>query len=293
MKKLLGCLGLCLLLLTACANPPQAEEEPVENPVEISAPETPETPEIEEVPPEPAVTWSLRLVDGAGTDTLILTDENFVYDLRTSDIGTVLLDGEVASVGALQDGMDVEIGFDGTAQETFPAHLSPVSVLRASSEHGGGYFDLCGFYLQVLDDLCLRDEGLNGGAEFVSVDLSQAPGNLTEGERKAIAWLFARAHSDGETVLTPLTLSYEELRQQGYLEEIPMEGGREPLCQWKNGVLFRIAADADAEAAPSVLAFNADKWRSPLGAYMLSHCKAVWSQEGTWSTYTVESEAIA
>ena len=38
------------------------------------------------------------------------------------------------------------------------------------------------------------DDGLNGGAELVSVDLSKAPGGLTAGEKAAIAYVFAQKH---------------------------------------------------------------------------------------------------
>jgi len=53
------------------------------------------------------------------------------------------------------------------------------------------YFDLCGLYLQVLENLWAEDPSLHTGVTTISVDLSQAPGDLTEAEKEAIAYVFA------------------------------------------------------------------------------------------------------
>lgn len=83
--------------------------------------------------------------------------------------------------------------------ETYPAQLGGLSRIRAYSlgteqNPGGTYYDLCGLYLQVLNDLWDADAGLNSKIQYVSVDLSQAPGGLTEAEKAAVAWRFAGQH---------------------------------------------------------------------------------------------------
>ena len=39
--------------------------------------------------------------------------------------------------------------------------------------------------------------------------------------------------------------------------------------------------------------FDAQKWRSSLGAYFFSNCTAVQSALGEWSDYTIGSEMIS
>ena len=248
---------------------------------------------------------SLRIVDGAETGQLVLAGERAsdVYALDVEDI-KVFLDGEKVNASELEDGMMAEIVHSGWIQTTYPATFSDVYEVRVYSlgsekNPGGSYYDLCGLYLQVLEDLWDTDDGLNNDIQYVSVDLTNAPGNLTEGEKAAIAWIFGGKHG-----VEALTLSSQELQEQGYLTElvttgngIPMGGEDRPKAYlWEDGVLFTIidnmGQDAVSYSLP-VIKFNAWKWRTPLGAYYFSNCSAVWPQMGTWSTYNVECEMIS
>lgn len=79
----------------------------------------------------------------------------------------VLLDSELADSTTLEDGMVIRVTWqDGSILETYPAQLSGVRSIEAWSlgseqNPGGSYYDLCGFYLKVLDDLWQRDPALN------------------------------------------------------------------------------------------------------------------------------------
>lgn len=115
--------------------------------------------------------------------------------------------------------MSAEVWYTGGVQETYPAKFSQVEAVSLSREADPRY-DLCGLYLQVLEDLWSADDGLNGGAELVSVDLSKAPGGLTAGEKAAIAYVFAQKHD-----VQGLTMTFDELREQGYLTGEKLEGG--------------------------------------------------------------------
>ncbi len=250
-------------------------------------------------------TTALRIVDGAATGRLILAGEsaNDVYTLDLEQV-PVFLDDKKADITALEDGMMAEIVHSGWIQTTWPASFSNVYEVRVYSlgsekNPGGSYYDLCGLYLQVLNDLWDKDAGLNDGAEYVSVDLANAPGNLTDGEKAAIAWIFA-----GEHGVLPLTLSMQELIDEGYLTEIvqtgtglPMGGEDRPKAYlWENGIYFAITDDMQNDAAVyslPVIKFDAWKWRTPLGAYFFSNCSAVWPQMGTWSSYNIENEMIS
>ncbi len=159
-------------------------------------------------------------------------------------------------------------------------------------------------YEELVDQGYITGEPLEGGGgEFMewkdgvlfsitaNVDLSQAPGGLLESERQAIAWRFGELHG-----AEPLTASYEELVDQGYITGEPLEGGGGEFMEWKDGVLFSITANVDHEGEAyslPALFFNADKWRSSLGAYMFHDCSCLWPELGTWESYQVESQMIS
>ncbi|MBQ3509945.1 MAG: hypothetical protein IJA90_08030 [Peptococcaceae bacterium] len=275
MKKYLIAIILCLLVFCGCQ--PKEAGEPV----------------------------TLRIVDGAETGNLVLAGETAsdVYTLSVEGI-TVYLDGEKADASVLEDGMKIDIVHSGEILETYPASFGDIKWIDAYSlgtekNPGGSYYDLCGLYLKVLDDLWEKDSGLNGEINYVSVDLSKAPGNLTDGEKAAIAWIFGGNHN-----VTALTLPSDELAEQGYFTEISLsymgkgDGADEKerkIYQWDDGVLFTIVDNRSAEEIYSlpVIKFDAMKWRTPLGAYYFSDCSAVWPQMGTWSSYNVEHEMIS
>lgn len=234
----------------------------------------------------------MKIVDGAESGNLVLAGEN-VMTLNVKDI-PVFLDGEPADSSVIMDGMTAHIYHRGDILETYPASFGKVSEIRVFSigtknQPGGTLFDLCGLYLKVLDDLWEKDSGLNTGAEYVSIDLSEAPGGLSESEKAAIRWIFENKHG-----VMALGFTYDELRENGYLTAA---GGSNDLYQWDDGVLFSITGikseEPDAYFGLAAVKFNATKWRSPLGAYMLCDCSAAWPQIGTWEDYSIGSEAIA
>ena len=134
--------------------------------------------------PEPqyagADTMTLRVVGDGENGTLILAGETEVYALPLEGV-TLYLDGGSVSASEIESGMSAEVWYTGGVQETYPAKFSQVVAVSLSREENAQY-DLCGLYLQVLEDLWNEDDGLNGGAEVVSVDLSKAPGGRTAGE---------------------------------------------------------------------------------------------------------------
>ncbi len=136
--------------------------------------------------------------------------------------------------------MSAEVWYTGGVQETYPAKFSQVVAVSLSREENAQY-DLCGLYLQVLEDLWNEDDGLNGGAEVVSVDLSKAPGGLTAGEKAAVAYIYAQKHG-----VQGLTMTFDELREEGYLTGEKLEGGS-TAYSFTNGLLFTITPDESAE----------------------------------------------
>ena len=296
-------LTLCLLL-TACA---PAAETP-ESPARTEGPAAPADPAG--VPPslaedeEPTV-LTCRVVDGAEDGNLLLAelDEGLyggtgVYRLNVKDV-PVTLDGEAAEPSVLEDGMAVDVAFNGTVLESFPAQLGEVYSVSAWSRgrgrNGGGtMFDLCGLYLQVLDDLWKKDPALNGDVSQIALDLSRAPGELTEGEKTALVHRFGELHG-----VEAFAATFEELKEQGYLTPEPLGDGAPEgaaFVRWEDGCLFSITPSEDHEGESyslPTLFFNAEKWRSSLGAYGFYDCSAGWGQVSTWNGYQIGSEMIS
>ena len=162
----------------------------------------------------------------------------------------------------------VEITY-GSVAETYPARFAEVRSVTVLEDE---FDDRCALYLRVLSDLWDKDAGLNGsGVEYVSVDLSAT--SLSPAERSAAAWCFAQSHG-----AAPLEFSYEQLCAEGYVSGL---AGEDAFPAWENGVLFTIT-ETDAPAV-----FNANKWRTVLGAYGFSKCVAVQNNDGAWGDYRI------
>lgn len=217
-----------------------------------------------------------------------------VYTLSLPDT-RVTLDGEAfdrnepgayqALPGSTLTGALAEITY-GTVLETYPGQLGGVTAVNIYSD---GFDDRCALYLRVLDDLWNVDGGLNGGVTSVSVDLSQT--SLSESEQAAVAWTFAGEHGISDS----LTLSHEELAAEGYLTGADPDSDGIPC--WEDGCLFTITeqetGDNELNGARNTVTFDAQKWRSALGAYFFCDCTASQDIDGRWGDYTVGSQAIS
>lgn len=294
MKRITGILALLLsvFLLAGCGGQEQAGEE---DPPVTPSPDAGGT-EDEITCVEPPVSALFRIVDGAEDGRLLLAaldeaDSGGVFSLNLCETA-VWMDGELADAAVLEDGMAIRVTWDDSILETYPAQLSGVRSIEAWSlgtaqDPGGGFYDLCGFYLKVLDDLWQRDPGMNEGVAVAGLDLSNAPGGLTESEKQAVAWRFGELH--GVDVITG---NFEE-----YYTAVDLGAEEGPaLYQWTDGCLFTIepyAADTGENYSLPVLRFDASKWRGPWAVYGFSDCSAVWPELGTWSEYSVGAEFIS
>lgn len=326
MKKYFLPFILCLTLLTACGAP--AGEDPAlprsGNSTTPPAGQPPESggspgPVSSLAEDEAPAYLTCRIVDGAEDGILLLAeldtplsgsrddrhDGKSVYRLALTADAPVYLDGRPASAGDLTDGIPLEIAFNGLVLESFPAQLGEIYSVSAYSIGtpqcpGGSYYDLCGLYLQALDDLWKKDPALNENISKISLDLTQAPGGLLESEQSALRWRFGELHG-----VEVLDLTFEELRDQGYLTASPLstpapkEEGADLSnlrYSWEDGCLFSIRANgshgAECYALPTLF-FDVEKWRTPLAAYCLYDCSALWPEMGTWEDYSIGSEMIS
>ena len=148
--------------------------------------------------------------------------------------------------------------------------------------------DVCELYLGVLEDLWSVDSGLNSKIHQIGIDLSELS-HLTEVEKDTVMSEFASKHD-----LPYIIGTWEELCEQGYIDKDNL--------YWEDGLFFSIKTNEDAEwnlpaikdgdAVPELTSFDAQKWRSGLGAYFFGQCTAQKNADGTWS-YAVGVEAIS
>ena len=238
----------------------------------------------------------IRAEDGGAPLLLAKADggPGDVYTLSLKDT-ELTLDGAAFDrnePGAYQDlpgknltGALVEVAYD-LVLETYPGQLAEVTAVNIRSD---GFDDRCALYLRVLNDLWAVDEGLNSDVAAVSVDLSQT--SLPESEQAAVAWAFGGEHGISQV----LSLNYEQLAAEGYVTGADPDSDRMPC--WENGCLFTITeqetGDNELNGARNTVTFDAQKWRSALGAYFFADCTASRDAQGHWGDYTVGAAAIS
>ena len=227
---------------------------------------------------------------------LAKTDGNSadVYTLSLRDV-ELTLDGNAFDrnePGAYQDlpgktltGALVEVAYD-LVLETYPGQLAEVTAVNIRSD---GFDDRCALYLRVLNDLWAVDEGLNSDITMLSVDLSQT--GLSDSEQAAVAWAFGGEHGISQV----LSLNYEQLAAEGCLTGADPDSDGIPC--WEDGCLFTITeqetGDNELNGARNTVTFDAQKWRSALGAYFFTNCTASRDAQGHWGDYTVGAAAIS
>lgn len=281
-KYLILCLILCVAIFSGCNAAKPGVNGPTENQVSYLDKKYEKT--------------TLKIIDGAESGNLILAgaESKAVYTLDVNNV-EILVDGNKAELADLEDGMPLDVYYKGDFDNVPQKQGAPIDItslcktisgysVGTQQNPGGTCYDLCGLYLKVLEDLWEVDSGLNGNAKYISIDLSKAPGELTDGEKSAISYIFATAHDK-----QCLELSYEELVEQGYLK------GDKPYY-FEDGILFSITDSMKAEEQYNglrVIKFDAQKWRSGLGAYYYGDCTASWPQNGTWTDYNIGSQAIS
>ena len=271
------------LLLSACASQSPAPQTPAEE-------------------PEPQTTLTGRIVSVQESTVLLAGQEDGgLYSLSLDGIPWTLdgadFDPQDPAASGLPGGSLVgalaTIAYDGGIMESYPMQLGGMESVSVTT---AGFDNLCELYFTVLEDLWNTDSGLNSDITELGIDLSQT--RLSQSEQAAVAWAFGQY-----TGLSPI----QELAEQGYLTSEPL--GDNPdgpqFWQWEDGCLFSIRETEEpvvfslpametgtASTQYDGVRFDAEKWRSGLGAYIFSDCTAV-SVDGFWNSYTIGSEAIS
>ena len=195
----LAALGLALLL-SACASQSPAPQTPAEE------------------PESPQATLTGRIVSVQESTVLLAGQEDSgLYSLSLDGIPWTLdsadFDPQDPAASDLPGGSLVgalaTIAYDGGIMESYPMQLGGMESVSVTT---AGFDNLCGLYLTVLEDLWNTDNGLNSDITELGIDLSQT--RLSQSEQAAVAWAFGQY-----TGLSPIQGTFEELAEQGYLEE--------------------------------------------------------------------------
>ena len=252
MKKLTLILGLCLGL-AACG---QAEP--------------PGTAEL--IAPPGAATMTCRVMEEEDGSLLLAKVDGRKADVFTTSCRDVEVKFEDPSRTGIQEGDLVEIIFDGSVMETYPAHPCGVEEIWVWAE---GFDDSASLYLEVFEDMVEEDSALAHDAELIGLDLTGTA--LSPTEQSAAAWIL-----EGETGKTVLEGTWEELVDQGYIDGENL--------YWEDGYFL---SATEKERTDTGLTFSAQLWRSGLGALFYSDCNAGRTVNDPWEEYIIGAVAVS
>lgn len=268
------CLGLCLSVACGADKGNKTEPDVQQG---AGVPENNGSAEGEPVATE--VTLTCRVVHEENGSLLLAGYEGGpadVYHIGTRNVTVLTESGQKLDGDEIEEGSLIEIMYDGVILESYPATPSGITQIVVLDY---GFDNMCEMYLDVLEDLWETDEGLNNDIEMVSVDLSGT--RLPEAEQAAVAWQFG-----GEHGIMVLEASYEELVADGMIDAENL--------YWEDGCLFTITEkEMEGTYNANVVTFDAQKWRSGLGAYFFMDCTSIQTGHGEWCEYQVGAEAIS
>ncbi|NMA83433.1 MAG: hypothetical protein GX962_06175 [Epulopiscium sp.] len=216
-----------------------------------------------------------KIIDVNGASILLVNMEkdagsSDIYWINVDKVNIIGANGSALNSSALKRGMLVDVIYDGTIQESFPMGLGGISNIYIKEQSN----DIVGLYRTVVDDLYAVDPGLNADANIFAFDLTGVS-NLTEVEKAALIYLVGNTYQ-----VETIAGTFDELHEQGYINKDEL--------YFEKGILFIIN---DTAMSGDQFTFDAEKWRSGLGAYYFSDCTAKKTARG-WN-YNIGVEMIS
>ena len=254
MKKYL-CLLLLSLTLTAC----NQRDLPLEETEEFIA-------------PPGAATMTCRVMEDRDGTLLLAQVDGRAWDVFTTSSREVEVKFEDPARTEIEEGDLVEIIFDGTVMETYPAQLGNIQEIWVWAD---GFDDTAMLYLEVFEDMVEEDAALAHDADMIGLDLSETA--LSPAEQSAAALLL-----EWDTGLTVLEGTWEELVDQGYIDGENL--------YWEDGYFL---SATETERTDTGLTFSAQLWRSGLGALFYSDCNTGREVNGPWEEYIIGAVAVS
>lgn len=177
---------------------------------------------------------------------------------------------KLTGADVLRAGMVVEVGFDGTVLETWPAQIHAETV--TFKEQQTDYYSL---YLQILEDIYGEDDGLNSGADYFGFDFTEIE-HLSESEKNLLAWNFSTSHG-----AEPIMGTLRELMDDGTINEEEL--------YWEDGLHFTVK---EKEVKDNTVSYSVEKWKGGLGAMGYEN-SADLAPDGQWVFSKISTMWIA
>ena len=280
MKQLFAAI-LCLCLLAGCGrtdstgNTCRAEDEP--------------TVGAEKAEP---IGESFRIIQEK-PDWLLLAKEEGdsaeVYTLSLSDT-ELTLDGEVFErnePGAYQrfpdgtlTGALVEVAYD-LVLETYPSEQAAVAWVF------GGMHDISETMTMSYEELAAEGYLSDTASEVDGIPHWKDGCLFTITEQNGQDSIHVEQDSKNITGADPLPRTEEESGAACQLPPAEAEQGQSDFCQPVK------TEGGEPDALQNTVTFDAQKWRSALGAYFFADCTASRDAQGHWGDYTVGAAAIS
>lgn len=232
------CLALLLALtLTACTRSAAVNEEPKE---------------------APSASLSAYLVENDNGSLFVSSEDSGLYFV-SAEKAVIKKGNKALSVSELKPGMTLQIGFDGSVCESYPAQIPNALTIEVTDETD----DKVSLYAQALKYIYENGERADW-EKTIFLDLTKLT-SLSNGQKSALAYVMSNYYHT-KTEADVVRSSYEELKAQGRLENGSL----------KNGVIFSVRESESKKGA-----FEVSQWWSPLGALGFSGCTAK-LKDGKW-----------
>lgn len=204
-------------------------------------------------------------------DMLLVCGLENASGLYTVDHGAVLEDaeGQPMKIDDLHTGMIVDLTWNGTVQETYPAKFS-YDKLKDTGNTGS---DTITLYKRLIQALAEVDPGLNEGIKQSYFDFSKVD-SLSDAEKEGLAYMCGSFFDVWGSLATR-----EELAADGILD--PEKGLEDSILV----IIEEISVEGNTVIC------NAEKFRSGTGAYYFNDVTATY-KDGEY-TYEIKTEMIS
>ncbi len=181
---------------------------------------------------------------------LVIGLDDYLQGLCSVGIGDTELPADITP------GDEIAITFDGMVAESYPCQISNVTDIKIIQKKP----DAIGVYREAFLELRNTDTALDSDATSVAIDMTQIH-NLSEEEKRALEYLIS---CDIDMFGNVYQSTFDELEEQGY---ITSDDG---FKTFEEGVLYEISS----EDATDGFVFEIGKFRSSIGALVMSECMA-------------------
>lgn len=209
-------------------------------------------------------------------DTLLVVPDKSSKEYKASDKFSVKTENTIIikkgnkeiTKDDLERGDIVNISYNGTILESYPAQISSESIEVIGHNH------LIEGYLAIIDDIYKEDNGLNSNIKMIALDTTEWKG-LSKQEKKMLFTILGEKYK-----LKIIEGTFDELTKKGFINK--------KRLYFTNGILITLSKVKYNDKKTSINC-SIMKWRSGLGAIGSDHVSAkykhnIWKikRKGLW-----------